>query len=292
MSSDLKIVKSNSLIENYIFNATEMELQMLNYAVAYLNPTWDNRRAICRFSIPDLIKTFGSNSNRAWEQYREAAERLMKRTYRYFNGENKEVIENVVTRTILDRNDKSWIEFKFNEFISERLSNLKELFTEYDISQIINFKSRYAFMLYEFFIMQLSKINTQLKYKQTISIETFKKNLNIERKYNLNADLRLKVLEPSKKQINKHSDIKINYELIKTGRSFTHIAFTAERRKTKIKIENPKIIEHKPLLIKNNSNAKQHKIVTPEHKKSAKKHIDLLKKNLGIKNKSKTKLYT
>ena len=42
--------------EYFIFNATEMELHMLNYAVAYLNPSWDNRRAICRFSIADLIK--------------------------------------------------------------------------------------------------------------------------------------------------------------------------------------------------------------------------------------------
>ena len=268
-----------------------MELQMLNYAVAHLNPTWDNCRAICRFSIADLIKTYGGKNNRAWEQYREASERLMKRTYRYFNENNKEVIENVVTRTILDRNDKSWIEFKFNEFISTRLSNLKELFTEYDISQIVNFKSRYSFMLYEFFIMKLSKINTQTKYKQAISIEVFKKNIGIEKKYSLTSDIKRFILETAKKQINKHSDIKINYELTKTGRSFTHITFTAERKKPKTKIENHKTIKHKSPLIKNDSSdVQQHKMVTPEHKESAKRHIDLLKKNLGIKNKSKIKM--
>jgi plasmid replication initiation protein len=288
LGSDLKIVKSNDLIENFIFNATEMELHMLNYAVAYLNPGWDNRRAICKFSIPDLIKTFGTNSNRAWEQYREASERLMKRTYRYFDENNKEVIENVVTRTVLDRNDKSWIEFKFNEFISDRLSNLKELFTEYDIKQIANFKSRYAFMLYEFFIMQLSKLTDQFKYKQIIEITAFKKNLNIEKKYSLNSDLKRKILEPSKKQINRHSDIKISYELIKTGRSFTHIAFTAERKKIKTKqTNNIKIIEHKPTSVENKkANNKNNKIPTSDRKEAAKKHIDLLKKNLGIKNKS------
>ena len=288
MSSDLKIVKSNDLIENFIFNATEMELHMLNYAVAYLNPSWDNRRAICRFSIADLIKTYGGNNNRAWEQYREASERLMKRTYRYFDENNKEVIENVVTRTVLDRNDKSWIEFKFNEFISYRLSNLKKLFTEYDIKQIVNFKSRYAFMLYEFFIMQLSKITGQSKYKQIIEIAAFKKNLSIENKYSSIKDLRVRVLEISKKQINKHSDIKISYELIKTGRSFTHIAFTAERKKIKTKQNNnTKIIEHKPASAENKkANNTNNKILASDRKESAKKHIDLLKKNLGIKNKS------
>lgn len=288
MYSDLKIVKSNDLIENFIFNATEMELHMLNYAVAYLNPGWDNRRAICKFSIPDLIKTFGTNSNRAWEQYREASERLMKRTYRYFDENNKEVIENVVTRTVLDRNDKSWIEFKFNEFISNRLSNLKKLFTEYDIKQIANFKSRYAFMLYEFFIMQLSKLTDQSKYKQIIEISAFKKNLNIEKKYSLNSDLKRKILEPSKKQINRHSDIKISYTLIKTGRSFTHIAFTAERKKIKTKqTNNTKIIEHKPTSVENKkANNKNNKMTVSDRKEAAKKHIGLLKKHLGIKNKS------
>lgn len=265
-----------------------MELHMLNYAVAYLNPGWDNRRAICKFSIPDLIKTFGTNSNRAWEQYREASERLMKRTYRYFDENNKEVIENVVTRTVLDRNDKSWIEFKFNEFISNRLSNLKKLFTEYDIKQIANFKSRYAFMLYEFFIMQLSKLTDQSKYKQIIEISAFKKNLNIEKKYSLNSDLKRKILEPSKKQINRHSDIKISYTLIKTGRSFTHIAFTAERKKIKTKqTNNTKIIEHKPTSVENKkANNKNNKMTVSDRKEAAKKHIGLLKKHLGIKNKS------
>ena len=141
-------------------------------------------------------------------------------------------------------------------------------------------------MLYEFFIMQLSKINIQTKYKQTITIEVFKKNIGIEKKYPLTADIKRFILEKTKKQINKHSDIKINYELIKTGRSFTHIAFTAERKKPKTNIENnTKTIEYKSPLIKSSSNVKQHKTITSEHKESAKKHINLLKKNLGIKNK-------
>ena len=37
-SKELVVVKDNELIESFIFNATELELQILNYAVAITKP--------------------------------------------------------------------------------------------------------------------------------------------------------------------------------------------------------------------------------------------------------------
>ena len=42
--SELTVCKHNDLIENFIFNATELELQILNYAVAVTNPKWENKK--------------------------------------------------------------------------------------------------------------------------------------------------------------------------------------------------------------------------------------------------------
>ena len=49
--SKLVVTKSNDLIESYICNATELELQILNYAVATLNPQWENQHVIFRIAI-------------------------------------------------------------------------------------------------------------------------------------------------------------------------------------------------------------------------------------------------
>ena len=48
------VVKQNDLIDNFIFNATELELQILNYAVAITNPTWQNKNLVYRIDIPEL----------------------------------------------------------------------------------------------------------------------------------------------------------------------------------------------------------------------------------------------
>ncbi|WP_440994673.1 replication initiation protein [Cysteiniphilum litorale] len=229
--SDLKIIKDNCLIDNFVFNATELELQIINYAVAITNPYWDNNDLVYRISIPELVKIYGSKSNnRAWQQYKDALLRLQIRTYSYFQDDNKHTIPliKMVTENI---KDKTYLEFRFSEYIQNRIQNLKGLFTKYDIDNISMFSSRYAFMLYEFFKMKILQNNGI--YHQKISVEDFKLNLGLENKYSIFRNLKIKVLDISKAQINKHSDIRVNYEVIKTGRTPTHIKFTAQYKKGK-----------------------------------------------------------
>lgn len=230
MTDKLLVCKSNELIENFIFNATELELQILNYAVAITNPNWENSHAIYRIPISDLVKTFNTNSNKAWQLYRDALKRLVKREYSYYSDDGIEYTENLIIRVAKPKNQQ-WLEFKFNLYISDRINNLSKLFTQYDIKHISMFKSRYSFMLYEFFKMNVQK--TLGNYNKTISIDDLRINLSIVRKYKYFRDVVKFVLEPSKKQINKHSDIHINYEIIKTGRTPTHIKFTVKYKKGK-----------------------------------------------------------
>lgn len=278
--NNLTVVKKNDLIENFVFNATELELQILNYAVATTNPRWENDNAIYRILIPDLVKIFKKNNNRSWEQYRVALSRLMKRTYAYDDDHHKH-IENLIIRTTSHKYDKTWLEFKFNGYISKRISNLTKLFTQYDIKNIAMFKSRYAFMLYEFFKMKLSKNNN--KYVQKIEIDNFRKNLNLTDKYPIFKDLKNNVLEKAKININRHSDICSNYEIIKTGRTPTHIKFTVKYKKGKQpKIEaKQNVMEHQASLPLEKTTQSNNIGFTEEHKETSKKHLDNLKKLMG-----------
>ena len=229
-NENLLIVKSNELIENFIFNATELELQILNYAVAITNPKWENKNVIYRISVADLVKTFEINSNRAWEFYRNALKRLMKKDYTYILNNGIDRTENLITR-IDNPKDRKWLEFKFNDYISTRISCLTNFFTKYEIKYIAKFKSRYAFMLYEFFKMKLGQCAGN--YSHNIHINAFKKNLGLNQKYQRFYDLNKIVLNHAKTNINKHSDIQLDYEVIKTGRTPTHIKFKAKYKKGK-----------------------------------------------------------
>jgi len=235
--SDLIICKHNDLIENFIFNATESELQILNYAVAITNPEWENKNLIYRIDIPDLVSTYKTKSNNAYKHYRESLRKLMRREYSYRNYKGRLVTENIVIRTVEDTDDPTWLEFKFNEHISFRLSNLQGLFTKYDIKHIAMFKSKYAFMLYEFFKMRLSQVKhlDSAIYKQKISVEDFKINLNLTEKYSRFNDLEKYILIVAKKNINTHSDINMSYAVTRKARTPTHIVLSAQYKKGKAK---------------------------------------------------------
>ena len=129
----LKIVKDNALIENFIFNATELELHILNYAVAITNPYWKrNDCHVYKISIPELIKNYNSKNKDAYIRYKDALLRLQHRTYSYYI-DNEKYTENLIIRVIENEKDTSYLEFSFNNYISERIQNLKGFFTQYDI---------------------------------------------------------------------------------------------------------------------------------------------------------------
>ena len=70
--ADLIIYKHNELIDNFIFNATESELQILNYAVAITNPFWETSHLVYQISVSELVKTFKTKSKNSYKLYRDS----------------------------------------------------------------------------------------------------------------------------------------------------------------------------------------------------------------------------
>jgi plasmid replication initiation protein len=245
--SDLIIYKHNELIDNFIFNATESELQILNYAVAITNPSWETTHLVYQISVSELVATFKTKSKNSYKLYREALERLMKRDYVY-KIKNKNYKENLIIRTATKDDDNDWLEFKFNEYISQRISNLQGLFTKYDIKHIAMFKSRYAFMLYEFCKMNLGQITNQnkdIEFSKSFTIQDFKERLDIADKYKRFNQLEEKVLTTAKNNINKHSDIKFSYRVKRKGRTPVSITLIAKYKpdSPRLKPENFELVK-------------------------------------------------
>jgi plasmid replication initiation protein len=277
--ADLIIYKHNELIDNFIFNATESELQILNYAVAITNPSWETTHLVYQISVSELVSTFKTKSKNSYKLYREALERLMKRDYVY-KIDNKHYKENLIIRTATKDNDNDWLEFKFNEYISQRISNLQGLFTKYDIKHIAMFKSRYAFMLYEFCKMNLGQITSQNKdgeFSKSFTIQDFKERLDIADKYLVFAELERNVLVRAKENINKHSDIKFSYRVKRKGRTPVSITLIA-----KYKPDNPRLKPENFELVKETESPQNYNTAKPteEDKARSKERIAELKKRL------------
>jgi len=183
---------------------------------------------VYRIDIPELVVTYKTKARNMHEQYRKALNRLMKREISFYDEYGVLTTENIVIQYKQDLNDNSWLSFKFNEYVSTRISKLKGLFTQYDIKHIANFKSRYAFLLYEYFKMKLQQqTQDNTEYKKEFLIADFKEKLDISDKYKVFAMLETYVLKTAKLNINKHSDIHIEYRVKRKARTPISIVFTA-----------------------------------------------------------------
>ena len=104
------------------------------------------------------------------------------------------------------------------------ISMLEGRFTRYSLDAISGMKSTYGMRFYELFKKWSSETGTEKSIKE-ISIDDLKRILDIEDKYKIVRDLRIKVLNPAIQDINTHSDLSASYTQQKRGRRITGFTF-------------------------------------------------------------------
>jgi len=230
MSKEL-VTKHNALIEAcYRLSLTEMRI--LVYGISLINPTRENFPLSFRIDIKSFATIFNINHKDTYNDVKEAVlSKFWERDFSYKNDAGKTVVTRWLTKIIYQDNE-GYLEIKFNEDLQPLLHQMRNNFTKYSINHIATFKSVYSVRLYEFCLMWLNR-NKSKKCSFNIKISAFKERLFLENKYERFYDFNNRVLETGKKEINKHSDIRITYEIIKKGRSPFEIKFTVSKKKEK-----------------------------------------------------------
>ena len=101
------------------------------------------------------------------------------------------------------------VEINLNPKLAPYLLNLKQKFTTYSLSQILNLRSKYDMKLYEVFV---SVLGGNQSFIYSIAIDDFKNLLNIEKIPF--SKIRQSILD----KINlKNTDISVEYKIIKSG---------------------------------------------------------------------------
>ena len=105
----------------------------------------------------------------------------------------------------------------FDSRILPLLSELKDNFTQFVIDDVAGFGSIYSFRFYQM----------MMQFKSTgyckISLDDLRYVLALFEKYEATKDLRKWVIDTAVKEINEKTPYKVSYELIKSGRKFTHL---------------------------------------------------------------------
>lgn len=111
----------------------------------------------------------------------------------------------------------SFVEFRLDGKMYDAFLDFSKGYRKYELVTAMQFDSVYAMRFYELLSGQ--------KRPLTYTIDALKAMFSISEKYERVNDLRKKVLDVAKKELDKCSPYTFDYEFIKTGRAFTSITF-------------------------------------------------------------------
>lgn len=231
---NVKITKSNAII-NSSYRFSLNELRIVLYGLSHIDPTAEEFPLFHRIRIKDLAEFYNIGEKDRGSFYDDIRHALLNkfwtREFSYYDEELGEVIRrNWLAELRYGRQDGT-LAYHYNPLIKNELQKLAKRFTSYFLSNVANMKSAYSMRIYEIAIMYL---NASSKQKTTFSksIEDLKHQLAISDKYKQMYNLKARVLESARKEINKHSDINLSYEVIKLGHTPHEIKFTVTRKKS------------------------------------------------------------
>jgi plasmid replication initiation protein len=113
----------------------------------------------------------------------------------------------------------------WSDEVLKYISQLRNNFHSYKLRNITELQSSHSIRLYEL-LMRFADKNYRV-----ILIDDFRNALGLEAKYPLFKDLHKLVIKPSVDELNQHTDLVVEYDTIKKGRTVTALAFTFKQNK-------------------------------------------------------------
>lgn len=226
------VVKDNALINaSYNLELTEQRLIML--AIINARESGQGITADSKLEIhaSDYAKLFNVSADASYKALREAVNNLFNRQFSY-SAEYKRTGKVGIVRSrwvsrIFYVDDLALLEITFAPDVVPLITRLEEHFTKYEAKQVAHLTSKYATRLYEMLIAwrEVGKV-------PQLELSEFRNRLGLlDNEYTAMSDFKKRVLEPSIKQINEHTDITVTYEQHKKGRIISGFSFKFKQKK-------------------------------------------------------------
>lgn len=241
----VSITKSNALIESS-YRLSLNELRVILYGISFIDPTSSYFPDHYTINVAHFAKFFGIDAHERsfYKELKEAiVEKFWNRELGYWDEKNQKVIKERWLIRVEYSDSQGELSIHYNPLIRAQLQKLKGNFTTYGLENISQMKSVYAVRIYELCIMNLKR-SQKSKATFSVNIEDLKRQFELEARYSRFYDLKMRVLEPARKGICKHSDVRMSYETIKSGRRPVEIAFTVnwkKRQEESVKISDREI---------------------------------------------------
>lgn len=239
-----KIVEHNDLISS-VAKMDKTPLKIFELAVSCIdteNPPKDN---IIYLSKKELFAFFEVSDTNKHTRFKKAIEKMQKQAYfqiKEIKNKGYEMLSIVPIPTVKWNSYNDEVMIRFNPDIMPYLIDLKQNFTQYALSDVMELGSKYSIVLYKWLCMSYNQYEhyngkggrrqQQLEeYKNpSIRVQELREMTDTTQKYKNFNDFEKRVLAEPIEEINIHTHFTVSYEKIKKGTRNDTIQFYIEKK--------------------------------------------------------------
>lgn len=217
------VVKHNDLIQKASYNLTATEQKLVLFAISKIKPT-DKELDRIEIRVDDFCSICGIDKTYFYSEFKEIIDNLDNKSY--WIETEEEIFKFRWFSEARYIKGKGAVSVLLNTTLKRYLLDLKEHFTIYEIYNILALKSKHSIRLFELF--------KSYSYQSYISfgIEQLKHLLFLEDNYKNFAHLKQRVLDRAIAEINKYTELEVEYKTITKGRKVVEIAFQITKKET------------------------------------------------------------
>ncbi len=214
------VVKSNELLRNtrYTLNTTEQKL--LVYIISMIKQD-DKEFKEVEINIVEYCKLAGieTNSGNIYQYIKEQIQVLANKSWWIPVNNKKEILFRWIDKAAIEKGS-GVIKIKLHDNLKPYLLDIRSNFTKYELINVLTLRSKYAIRLYELFKSYLWQGHWE------IDVEKLKNLLNVSDKYKQFKEFRRSLLLPAIDEINKFTDLSVEFKPIKQGKTIKEIHFS------------------------------------------------------------------
>lgn len=216
MNENYLVTKANTLItSNYDLS---LEEQRIILTLASTVQPDDEDFKPYKFRISDFMELLGVEDKSKYSIIPKVTKDLMKKV---FEIQNKNKITQIswLSSAEYEKGD-GLVELEFSPKLKPFMLGLKEFYTSYKLKNILSLKGKYSIRMYE-----ILKSN-EFKKIAIISVDELRKILKADKgSYLVYQNFKNRIILQAQKELNDKTDIKFDFEEIKTGRKVTSLRF-------------------------------------------------------------------
>lgn len=237
------VIKSNRLIQDFKNDLSKTEIRIINMIISNIeSPLYDEQFNMMTFHITDFYKMLGWNEvgGGDYSRLKNLLRNLSNKSSNYIQIGEKETIVRWIEKPYFHKRTGT-VELKLDDDLKPFLLQVSG-YIKANLKYYFEMDSKYSIKIYE-----LLKSWEGCKKKE-FEIYDFRSKIDAEQKsYENFGKFHQGVLRPSIEEINKVTDLQIDYETIAAGRKITHIIFHINHKKDLInKKEEPKTTNENP----------------------------------------------